>query len=195
MRILSETEAAPASRPALDGDLFTAVGHYDPDGNSLAAFASYHASQAPNMPLGPIWERIEAYTKHRWGVRDVVWIVEGPGTFEAPLQPLTVTSTEVWKDDAWTSVTLTPSPLGHVLEDQTYRITASVGTADTPPAAVQEAIRRLAMYTVNLWRDSGGATSYGEVSMPASWPARSMQYSGAADLLRPWRRLGAYHAA
>ncbi|WP_306253891.1 hypothetical protein [Parvularcula sp. IMCC14364] len=196
IRILSEEESEPASRPALDSDLFTAVGTYGPDGNSVAAYHSFIASHAAHIPQEHLWQRIESYIAFRWGVRTVVWIVEGPGTFETPLKPATVSTTEIWQNEAWASVTLKAAPLGYVLEDATYRFTASVGTGDVPPAIVQEAIRRLAFYAVETWQQSGGWTGLGDgqTTVP-SWPARSMQYSGAADLLRPYRRLGAYQCA
>ena len=161
-------------------------------------------SPLPHLPLshaasdlnrGAVWARIEAYTVHRWTPRAVVWTVEGPGDWVPPLAPATVATVEVWTGTAWTEAFPAASPLGgYVLAcEGPYRITAEVGGGDVP-AAVQEAFRRLAEYMAE-GAGRGGAssekTSVGpvdiEVSRNPAWLARAMQYSGAGDLLRPWR--------
>lgn len=195
MRLLSEIETVPDSRPALAADLFTALDNIDPNGNSLAVYHSWHASHAPSIPLEPIWSRIEDFIGYRWGEREVVWIVEGPGIFETPLVPAVIDTVEVWSTGAWTTATLAAAPFGLQLESQSYRITATVGDTSVPPSDVQEAIRRFAMYAVNLWSETGGWSQRDEVSTVPSWPARALQYSGAADLLRKYRRLGVTQCA
>lgn len=146
-----------------------------------------------------IWQRLESYVAYRWSERDVEWIAEGPGHWEPPLAPATVTMAEVWRDDAWEELTLPASPLGgfRLCGEGPYRFTATVGDDDADvPAAVLEAFRRLAEY---MAADTGnpGATSERieipgvqttEISRSAPWMARAMQNSGAGDLLRPYRR-------
>lgn len=150
-----------------------------------------------------IWARIEAYTAHRWSVRDVVWTVEGEGPWEAPLFPATLESVEVWESGGWTDCTPAASPWGgyDLPGDGPYRITAEVG-AGPVPAAAQEAFRRLAEYSVEIGEDGmvvghpshtshdteiGSAIKESFTRSP-TWAARALQLSGAADLLRPYRR-------
>lgn len=153
----------------------------------------------PDDGTAAIWQRLESYIAHRWTAREVVWTVEGPGEWAPPLTPATVTATDVWQDDEWITVTLTDGPLGgYVLDgDGPYKITATVG-GGTVPAAVSEAYTRLSDYLTAL-DGSGMAAGVSAQSVgvgpirdhverdPNAW-AKAMQYSGAADLLRPYRR-------
>lgn len=76
-----------------------------------------------------------------------------------------------------------------------YRFTATVGGGDVP-AAVSEAFRRLAEYLADD-PERSGASSY-SVNMGGAieesfnrnpaWIARALDLSGAADLLRPYKR-------
>ncbi|MGC9420271.1 MAG: hypothetical protein ACP5EN_15015 [Rhodovulum sp.] len=170
---IKQTEAAPASWPVVL-DLSTAAAALD---------------------SGALWQRIEAYTAHRWTARDVVWIVEGPGEWEPPLTPATVSSVEIWDGAAWIAATPDASWCGYDLTlEGPYRITASVGGGDVP-AAVSEAFRRLAEYLAGSIAPAG-VTSYSmdlgqikeSMEISAAATARAMQNSGAADLLRPYRR-------
>ena len=173
---LKQTEAVPASYPVT------------PSGLSAAALA---------LSAQMIWQRIEAYTSARWTARAVVWTVEGPGEWEPLLTPATVTLAEEWTGTAWQTSTPDASPLGgYDLACKTYRITATVGSG-TVPAAVNEAFKRLAEYMAKAERlpgassykvDIGGAVSL-SVDRSPTWLARAMINSGAADLLRPYRRL------
>lgn len=155
---------------------------------------------------GALWQRIEAWVNVRWTPRAVVWIVEGPGEWVPPLSPATITAVSIW-DDAWITTTAAPSPLGGLTLDQVgpYRVTATVGGGTLPPS-VEKAFTRFADYlSVAVDRNNPGgslaATSWSEkqdlgggashemgASRPASWLARSLVNSGAADLLRPYRR-------
>jgi hypothetical protein len=133
----------------------------------------------------------------------VVWTIEGPGDWEPPLTPATVSAVEVWSGEVWSEVFPAPSPLGGFVLAACgpYRVTATVGTG-TAPAAVDEAFRRLAEYSLEiadygLFTGRAGATSNdadigGELKQsfnrPATWAARALINSGAADLLRPYRR-------
>jgi len=77
-----------------------------------------------------------------------------------------------------------------------FRVTATVGSDDEPPEAVLEAFRRLAEYLADE-PDRSAASSY-SVNMGGAieesynrnpaWVARALELSGAADLLRPYRR-------
>ena len=175
-----QTEAVPAAYPEITG-LSDAAGA---------------------LPAGFLWQRIEGWTAHRWSAREVVWIVEGPGDWRFPLAPVnSVTSVERWgwDGDAQGFLAADPLPLpegGFYLEDAVYRVTASVG-AGPVPAQAQEAFRRLAEHTAALRTDDQpGVSSYsvsmGEISEsyrrnPAC-TARTLENSGAADLLRQYRR-------
>lgn len=161
-----------------------------PSGLSEAA-----AALAPAL----VWGRLEGFIAHRWGERDCVFLAAGPGDWQPPLVPATVSTVEVWEGYAWTSATLNPSPLGgyELPGEGPYRITATVGAGGEPPAAVLEAYRRLAEYWA-VAEDHPGASSFrtnvGPVSLDEqrapTWRARAIHLSGAADLLRPWRMLG-----
>lgn len=172
---LKRDEASPASYPA------------KPSGLSDAADA---------LDAGMIWHRIESYVAHRWTARAVVWTVQGTGDWQPDLTPATVSAVERWTGAAWDAVTLDPSPLGgYRLDGATYRVTASVGGATVPPA-IEGAYRRLAEY----FAESAGHHGAGRYEVQIgtelresfdrspAWVARALQLSGAADLLRPYRR-------
>lgn len=172
---LKEVEAIPASYPTITG-------------LTLPAQVLEHP---------PIWERIEAYCRTRWTARQVVWTVEGGGAWEAPLQPATLNTVEVWESGAWVECTPAASPWGgyDLPGDGPYRITGDVGGGPVP-WAVREAFRRLAEYLADA-PDRSGVSSY-SVNMGGAieesyqrnpaWVARAMDMSGAADLLRPYKR-------
>jgi hypothetical protein len=143
-----------------------------------------------------IWARIESYTAHRWTPREVVWTLQANGDdqFHPRLSPVVSRQAHFWGDQ-WESLTLDDGPLGLILPFcGTYKITAQVGAGDVP-APVSEAFRRLAEYMAD---DPGrvGTTSFTDkigpleesVNRAPTWLARAMQYSGAGDLLRPYRR-------
>ena len=177
---LSQSEAAPAIWPDAPAGLSDAAAALDP---------------------AWLWQRIEAWTAHRWTVRQVVWTVEGEGHWTPPLAPATVTTAEVWEHGAWAEVTLPPGPYGYELPgDGPYRVTATVGGGEVPEA-VLEAYRRLAEYSVELGKDgmTSGHPSHTSHSVDlggfsesfdrsATWAGRALINSGAADLLRPYRR-------
>lgn len=139
-----------------------------------------------------VWARIEAYCAHRWTPRAVVWTVEGPGQWEPPLVPAELDTVERWTGDAWEPLTVRASPYGGLIFDGAgpYRVTATVGGGDVPQA-VAEAFRRLHEYSRGIaeqFRDSAAMRSSGETEMVAGWAGKALQLSGAADLLRPYRR-------
>lgn len=150
-----------------------------------------------------IWQRIEAYTAYRWTPRQVVWIVEGEGEWVISLTPATILSVEKWESGAWVQTDPPASPMGgyDFPGDGPYRVTATVG-AGPVPAAVNEAANRLALYSMEIGADgmTGGHTAHTSHSVdiggnikedfdrPANWAAKALINSGAADLLRPYRR-------
>lgn len=178
---IKQTEAIPASYPAT------------PSGLSTAAAA---------LTPAVVWQRIEAYTVHRYTSRAVTWIVDGPGEWHPPLSPAAISTVEVWSAaDVWEVATLDASPLGGYYLPCTgpYRFTGTVGggsPAPTVPAAVNEAFKRLAEYMAAP-RGKAGAKSEsitaGSISTShsrsESWMAMALQNSGAADLLRGYRRV------
>src|SRR6266446_7704208 len=179
--LIKQTEAAPAGDYPLP-----------PAGTPTTLTLSQKSS---------IWQRIEAYTAHRFSVRAVTWIVEGPGEWHAPLSPATITTVEVWSAaDVWETATLSASPLGGYWLPCTgpYRFTGTAGTdSDTlPPEAVLEAYRRLANYFAANPGKAGATQERIQagsidvrVDRSASWMASALQNSGAADLLRPYRKV------
>lgn len=155
---------------------------------------------AAALAAGPIWARIEGFTAVRYSARTIQWIAEGPGEWVPPLDPATITTVEAWTGTAWEAATLNPSPLGgyDLPDDGQYRFTGTLG-AGPVPETVQEAFRRLAEYLGNA--TTGNAPSGavhvslnlgGDYSRTfdrgADWLARALINSGAADLLRPYRR-------
>jgi len=154
-----------------------------------------------NPPV--IWPRIECYIAHRFFAREVVWIVEGveDEPLHLPLTPIVAMTVEKWEGGAWVVVTLPAGPMGHILPSEGhFRIVAQVG-AGPIPAAVWEACRRLSSYSAEVGQYSpskgrAGATNASfdtagvkfSLERQSNWAARAIQLSGAADLLRPYRR-------
>lgn len=147
-----------------------------------------------------LWQRIENYTAYRFVSRAVVWVVEGPGEWRADLSPATISAVEVWsRADEWETATLTPSPLGgyHLPCTGPYRFTGTAGIDDTVPNdTVLEAFRRLANYFAANPGKAGArseSVTAGSISIAhsrsESWMAAALQNSGAADLLRGYRRV------
>lgn len=172
---VKQVEAAPESYPLVPG------------------FAGTNEERAM------IWQRIESYIAYRWTPRTVTWIVEGCGEWCPPLTPATITTVEVWSSaDVWETIALSPSPLGGfwLSAPGPFRFTGSVGSG-TVPAVVNEAFKRLAEYmAANRGRHAGASSesvSIGEAirtefRRDPAWMALAMVNSGAADLLRNFRR-------
>lgn len=149
------------------------------------------------------WQRIESYVAHRWSERDVAWIVEGPGEWHPPLSPATIATIEVWSSaHEWESVEILASPCGgyYLPASGPYRFTGTAGDdgADVP-AVVLEAVRRLYEYVAakpSLVFNGASSETIGVGSLnisyrrSSSWLAMALQNSGAADLLRPYRKAG-----
>ena len=164
-----------------------------------ALLSPYVLSEAAaNLDAAFIWARIEAWTTTRWSPRSVTWVLEGPGEWVPPLSPAVLTLVERWVEPDWSVVVVRPSPLGGLVLDRGhYRVEATVGDDVALPAAVQAAFIRLAEFVAAQPTEAPGARSYSTTLGPISesWSrnpavsAKAMEWSGAADLLRPYRRL------
>ena len=153
----------------------------------------------PTAGHDALWQRIESYCAHRWTPRTVVYTMTGGGEFHAPLRPFEATSVEIWAAMAWQATAVDPTPLGglKLARHEMYRITGTVGADNAAPAIVLEAFERLRAYLAADRGGVSGATSYsvnigGDLSEsfrrnPAH-VAKALQNSGAADLLRSFRR-------
>ncbi|MDB5659220.1 MAG: hypothetical protein JWS10_1835 [Cypionkella sp.] len=173
---LQQIEGVPAAWPTVPAGLSVEANALDP------AF---------------VWGRIEPYTTCRFTSRSVAWVVEGPGEWMPPLAPATVAAVEGWTGMAWAAVVLNPSPLGgyDLPAVGPYRFTGTAG-GGVVPAPVSEAYRRLAEYfgapndsppgSADMQSAIGPISE--NISRQATWLARAMINSGAADLLRPYRR-------
>lgn len=156
------------------------------------------STEAAAIDPALIWQRLEAYTAWRFTPRNVEWVAEGYGEWRPPLKPATITTVEVWRGEAWEATTLGTSPLSGYMLPGTgpYRFSGTVGEADAEvPAIFLEAFRRLAEYFAEIDFETVGMSTQnvpdvwsGEYASP-SWRARALQDSGAADLLRSFRRV------
>lgn len=178
---LKQVEAVPASWPAV------------PDGLSDGAAAVDPAA---------IWTRLEGWCAHRWSAREVVWTVQaGAGdAWAPPLAPVASLTGERWAGEAWAPSTgILRGPMGfHIPANGTWRLTGQVGEGP-PPAAALEAYRRFAEYLAGareLTDEPGASSSRAslggslefEIDRNPAWKAKALAWSGAADLLRPYRR-------
>lgn len=170
--VLSQEEGEPVTWPAA------------PAGLSTAAAA---------IPLAVVWQRLEQYINRRWAARSVVWYADGPGLWEPRLFPVASLDTaEVWHNGAWETVTLTAAPRGWWLEGGDYKLTATVGDDGTLPDKMTTAYAALAEYMAETEAD-GGATQIADgdfsYSRSANAVARAIFYSGAADMLRVYKKV------
>lgn len=179
VELIKETEAIPTSYPAV-----TPYPH-----------TNFDVPLVQDAQIDPalIWQRIEAYIAHRWTEREVIWIIGADAGEEwtPRLTPVNSHTAERWDGSAWQEVTLLDGPEGLCMPSGgRYRITASVGTG-TPPEAVQEAFRRLHEYARGIaesWRNETAEYRSDTSKAPAGWAGKAIQLSGAADLLRKYRR-------
>ena len=174
--LLQQLEATPATYPDVPSGLSTESEALDADA---------------------LWASLAGHTSHRFTEREVVWTIEGreDDDWTPPLAPLVSQTAEKWESGAWVSVTLPSGPLGFCLpSDGVFKITAQVG-AGPVPAPVSEAFRRLAEHLADD-SDRAGVGEYSVRMGPvtetykrsAAWTAKALQDSGAADMLRPYRR-------
>ncbi|MDN5872795.1 MAG: hypothetical protein L0H29_00230 [Sinobacteraceae bacterium] len=143
-----------------------------------------------------LWDRLEAYVAHRWVAREVTWIICGGGEWKPPLTPAVIDKAYIWTGDDWEETTLAPAPIGFTVPEGRLKIEATVGANNTAPAAVKEAIQRLSDYVTAETIGAPGASSYSanvgqlseSISRHPAFMARALDNSGAADLLRPYKR-------
>ncbi len=153
-----------------------------------------------------IWQRVEPYICWRWSARAVIWIVEGSGDtgdeWHPPLTPTTISTVESWNPatGTWSAITLLPSPLGgyQLIDFGPYRFTGTVGVDGAAvPFGVQEAVKRLDAYLAQKFGKPGvsmesinlGGDLQQTIRRSPTAIAEAMQNSGAADLLRNYRRI------
>lgn len=175
---LSEIEGAPEAWPEVSPYPRAALG--DP----------YDAEVTPEA----VWQVIERWVTVRWAARPVTFIAEGPGLWASRLTPFALVGAELWTGDAWTEATPGPSPFGGLeLGEDIYRITGTVGDDSPVPQDAAEAWRRLHSYLLgdaNTHRASALAMfSLEGGDRPRAHAAQALRLSGAADLLRPYRRI------
>ncbi len=172
---LKQLEAIPATFPAVTG----------------------LSTEAAALDEAPIWLRIERYIAHRWTARAVEWTIEGPGEWSPLLYTATITQAYYWSGTGWTEYDMDPSPFGYCLQYENTKVVASVGSG-TAPDDVLEAYRRMAEYLasddiIGIAGVSRYQIDVGQVqetiSRRADHMANVLVTSGAADLLRPYRRL------
>ena len=155
---------------------------------------------ADGLNKAMLWRRIEHHVAYRWGVRNMLWTVEGAGEWLAPLGPAVINSIFIWQGNGWIAATPDATPLGYELDYGTYLFDATVGTdyTDGAPDDVEEAFRRLAEYAAAEDGLPPGVSEY-SVNFDGSITERTLRSpnhlakalvnSGAADLLRSYRRL------
>ena len=176
-QLLETAEGEPESRPSL-----------------VDRVTSYRGSAPEDIPImeAAVWRRIEAFIGRRWTPRPITFTVEGPGPWIPPVAPFAIDTAERWDAASrmWIVATAEPAPLGFDLSADVWRLSGTAGDGAFMPAEVAEAAMRLFEYSrgiaENHWHE--GALVEG---VAYKWTARALELSGAADLLRPYRRLGA----
>jgi hypothetical protein len=148
-----------------------------------------------------LWRRVEEYIAWRWPERTVQWIVEGPGEWHPPLTPATISTVEVWsRAGEWeTATNLCVSPFGgwYLACTGPYRFTGAAGDDDADvPETIRTALQRLDSYISAVRMKPGVSAQSVNVGDALQQNQRfdpdamalAMQRSGAADLLRAYRR-------
>ena len=150
-----------------------------------------------------LWRRIESYIAHRFSPRAVTWMIDvSPAEFRWPLYPVSIGAVYGLSSDYETWKEIAQPATGRGLEAGSarfLRVEATVGHALTVPLPgdVAEAFRRLAEYVaapdaIGIPGASRYNIDLGRISETISrredHMARALINSGAADLLRPYRR-------
>jgi hypothetical protein len=125
------------------------------------------------------------------GTRRLTYHVANNASWRAPNDAAELVSIEKHTDGAWISDSITSQPNGSFdLSGGSYRITMDVPGLQVPEC-VQEAFRRLHEYSRGIAEQFRNDASYrkdGEIEVVNNWAGKALQVSGAADLLRPYRR-------
>lgn len=144
----------------------------------------------------PAWQRVEHYIAHRFAPREVTWLLEAAGgVWIPPLCPVVSITARRWTGGAYEPLTLSRVPRGWHVPAGSFEIVATVGAGPVPPV-VEEAVRRLAAYLDEETGVPAGARSYSmttgqlseRIDIGIGHEGRALQNSGAADLLRAYRR-------
>ena len=173
----------------------------------LSELTQFEASPAEYPPvegvtgdlLATCWQRIEHFIARRFGSRAVVWTLTSEGgEWRPPLGPIiAVTEAFRWCDGDWQPYTITRGPFGLLLPPGHVQIDASVGTVSLQlPSSVESDVQRLAAYLESESAVPAGARSYRanvgqlseSISADPAHMAKAIHNSGAADLLRKYRR-------
>lgn len=203
--LMREIEAVPEEWPAVPADHLIQIADA--------------AGQPVEGDLGWVWQRVEAYCRERWTPRQVVWLVQGGGDWTPPLSPVRVEMMESWAGDWMPHAGKRSPWGALVLSGKAHRITAIVGESNPAPPVVVKAVARLANYLMqqvdardpDLWAtkmrwivtppDEAVTVGEGAASITrgqkteesyeraSDYIAKALQYSGAADLLRSYRRV------
>ena len=149
----------------------------------------------PDASLTMSWQRIEHYIAWRFSEREVTWHVQSDGCeWHAPLKP--VVSLSGVDENGEAIVIEDGATGGYSLPEGIVTLTATVG-AEAAPEAVLEAVRRpnayLAVSDLMIYDAAAGQSATDDGEEPIlKWnnvhPGKAMQNSGAADLLRAYRR-------
>lgn len=155
------------------------------------------------LDAGVLWRRLEQYTSWRSTKRACEWILEGAGSWKPNLFPASIVSVQIWNPavDGWSSVLddVPASPIGSMWLHNAgpYRVLGEVGDSDQVlPPPIVEAFRRLAEYWIGERSSYAGSShevqSVGPIRSEhyrdPAWLGKAMQNSGAADLLRSFRK-------
>jgi len=141
-----------------------------------------------------IWDRLEAFCNFRWSETVMEFVVNPPCEiqWQPPYEPFTV--------DLVDGEAATPDEFGAVTVSKRSVIRCTIGGAE-PSATVLAAYARLDAYMAATDDAPGGVSRYsvsiGDIS--ESWSrradhmGRAIHNSGAADLLRKFRKAGLAH--
>ncbi|SLN10775.1 hypothetical protein PSJ8397_00042 [Pseudooctadecabacter jejudonensis] len=179
-------------------EISTAVYPDAPDGLSDAAAA---------LSKEIVWDRLEQFTNYKIGQRSIQFRVcsnRGQPWWIPAERPFEITGILIADTtlDDYVATPVRPRADGAVnLEGKAALVTATVGLATAPPLFL-EAYKRLAEYFAASQIGPEGVTRYSlsvgpditeGYSKQATHTAKAMVNSGAADLLRKYRKLGAAH--
>lgn len=153
-------------------------------------------ARAAEIPPAVIWGRIYEYIAYRWGKTTISWRVQGCGEFVPRVTPCVVDDIFYWTSTGWNMVTLPDGPMGiDMPADNIWKIDATAGgDVLAVPAKVARAYILLAEYMASAKSIPAGVASVTSGALGIRFQrdaaARALQNSGAADLLRSYRKLG-----
>ena len=150
------------------------------------------STDAEAIDAAVIWDRLEAFTNYRWSTTEIEFVVNPDHEIQwkPPYVPFGILEVNGEPAD--------PDTFGAVTLRNRSKVLVTIGGA-TPSPTVNKAYRRLAEYFAVRDDMPAGAQRYsvniGDISETISkrsdHMARAMQNSGAADLLRKYKKAGA----